>query len=94
MLPLTKHSLLRASLIPFLEHDDSKRTLMGSNMQTQAMPCVVPMAPLVATGIEDRVALDTGRLCMALEDGTVVAVDGKKIEIKNTKGKVMRLIHY
>jgi len=78
-----------ASLIPFLEHDDSKRTLMGSNMQTQAMPCVVPMAPLVATGIEDRVALDTGRLCMALEDGTVTAVDGKKIEIKNTKGKVI-----
>ena len=78
-----------ASLIPFLEHDDSKRTLMGSNMQTQAMPCVVPMAPLVATGIEDRVALDTGRLCMALEDGTVTAVDGKKVEVKNSKGKVI-----
>jgi DNA-directed RNA polymerase subunit beta len=67
-----------ASLIPFLEHDDAKRTLMGSNMQTQAMPCVVPMAPLVATGIEDRVALDTGRLCIAAEAGEVVAVDGKK----------------
>jgi DNA-directed RNA polymerase subunit beta len=78
-----------ASLIPFLEHDDAKRTLMGSNMQTQAMPCVVPMAPLVATGIEDRAALDTGRLCIADEDGTVVAVDGQKIDIKNSKGKVV-----
>jgi DNA-directed RNA polymerase subunit beta len=77
-----------SSLIPFLEHDDSKRTLMGSNMQTQAMPCVIPMAPLVATGIEDRVAMDTGRLSIADEDGTVVAVDGKKIEIKNNKGKI------
>jgi DNA-directed RNA polymerase subunit beta len=71
-----------ASLIPFLEHDDAKRTLMGSNMQTQAMPCVVPMAPLVATGIEDRAALDTGRLCIADEDGTVVAVDGQKNRYK------------
>ncbi len=78
-----------ASLIPFLEHDDAKRTLMGSNMQTQAMPCVIPMAPLVATGIEDRAALDTGRLCIADEDGTVVAVDGKKIEVKNNKGKTV-----
>lgn len=78
-----------SSLIPFLEHDDSKRTLMGSNMQTQAMPCVVPMAPLVATGIEDRAALDTGRLCMADEDGTVTAVDGQKIEVKNAKGKTI-----
>lgn len=78
-----------ASLIPFLEHDDAKRTLMGSNMQTQAMPCVVPMAPLVATGIEDRVALDTGRLCIADEDGEVIAVDGKKVEVKNNKGKVI-----
>ncbi len=76
-----------SSLIPFLEHDDSKRTLMGSNMQTQAMPCVIPMAPLVATGIEDRVALDTGRLCIAHEDGTVVALDARKIEVKNNKGK-------
>lgn len=78
-----------ASLIPFLEHDDAKRTLMGSNMQTQAMPCVIPMAPLVATGIEDRAALDTGRLCIADEDGVVVAVDGKKVDVKNTKGKVV-----
>ncbi len=77
-----------SSLIPFLEHDDAKRTLMGSNMQTQAMPCVVPMAPLVATGIEDRAALDTARLCIAAEDGVVTAVDGQKIEVKNAKGKV------
>ncbi len=78
-----------ASLIPFLEHDDAKRTLMGSNMQTQAMPCVVPMAPLVATGIEDRVALDTGRLCLAAEDGEITYVDGRKIEVKNAKGKTI-----
>ena len=77
-----------SSMIPFLEHDDAKRTLMGSNMQKQAMPCVVPMAPLVATGMEDRAALDSGRLVVAHEDGTVIQSDGHLIEIKNAAGKL------
>jgi DNA-directed RNA polymerase subunit beta len=76
-----------SSMIPFLEHDDAKRTLMGSNMQKQAMPCVVPMAPLVATGMEVRAALDSGRLLVALEDGTVTAVDAREIHVKNAQGK-------
>lgn len=76
-----------SSMIPFLEHDDAKRTLMGSNMQKQAMPCVVPMAPLVATGMEDRAALDTGRLVVALEDGTVTVADGREIHVKAANGK-------
>ena len=76
-----------ASMIPFLEHDDAKRSLMGSNMQRQAMPCIVPMAPLVSTGMEARAAVDSGRLIVAIEDGTVAHADSKKIEIKNAAGK-------
>ncbi len=76
-----------SSMIPFLEHDDAKRTLMGSNMQKQAMPCIVPMAPLVATGMEERAALDSGRLVVAHEDGTVTASDARMIEVKNAAGK-------
>lgn len=76
-----------SSLIPFLEHDDAKRTLMGSSMQKQSMPCVVTQAPLVATGMEERAALDSGRLVVATEDGVVANVDAKIIEIKNAAGK-------
>ena len=76
-----------SSMIPFLEHDDAKRTLMGSNMQRQAMPCIVPMAPLVATGMEARAAVDSGRLVIATEDGTVTAVDARMIEVKGSNGK-------
>jgi DNA-directed RNA polymerase subunit beta len=76
-----------SSMIPFLENADAKRTLMASNMQKQAMPCVVPMAPLVATGMEERAALDSGRLVVALEEGTVTHADGQSIEIKGTNGK-------
>ncbi len=75
------------SMIPFLNHDDANRALMGSNMQKQATPCIVPEAPLVATGIEDRAAMDTGRLVLATEGGVVTAVDSKHIVIKNEKGK-------
>lgn len=74
------------SMIPFLNHDDANRALMGSNMQKQATPCVVPEAPLVATGIEGAAALDTGRLISAEEEGEVVYVDGKSIKVKNKKG--------
>lgn len=75
------------SMIPFLENDDANRALMGSNMQKQATPVVVPEAPLVATGVEAKAAKDTGRLIFAKEDGVVSHVDGKKIKIKNSKGK-------
>ncbi|MDZ4240568.1 MAG: DNA-directed RNA polymerase subunit beta [Patescibacteria group bacterium] len=75
------------SCIPFLEHDDANRSLMGSNMQKQATPCIVPEAPLVATGVEGKAVLDTGRVIIAKEDGTVTHVGGRKISVKNSKGK-------
>ena len=69
------------SLIPFLEHDDATRALMGSNMQRQAVSCVKPQAPLVGTGIEERAAMDSGQVITALEDGIVTAVDAEHIAI-------------
>ncbi len=78
---------IATSMIPFLEHDNSTRALMGSNMQKQATPCIVPEAPLVATGIEEFASKDSGRLVVAVEDGTVIKVDAKKIVVKNAKGK-------
>ncbi len=75
------------SMIPFLNHDDANRALMGSNMQKQATPCIIPEAPLVATGIEDRAVMDTGRLLIAKESGTVTFADAKRIVIKNDKNK-------
>lgn len=75
------------SMIPFVNHDDANRALMGSNMQKQATPCIVPEAPLVATGIEERAALDTGRLVVAEEGGEVTYVDARKIKVKNSAGK-------
>jgi len=75
------------SMIPFLNHDDANRALMGSNMQKQATPCINPEMPLVATGIEERAVKDTGRLVLAIESGTVIASDAKKVVVKNEKGK-------
>ena len=75
------------SLIPFLESDDANRALMGSNMQKQAIACISPQAPLVATGIEERAAIDSGRLLIAPEDGIVEYADSRKIIIKNPKEK-------
>jgi DNA-directed RNA polymerase subunit beta len=75
------------SMIPFLNHNDASRALMGSNMQKQATPCIVPEAPLVATGIEGRAVKDTGRLVLAEEDGVVTHADAQKIVVKNSKGK-------
>ncbi len=71
-----------ASLIPFLEHDDANRALMGSNMQRQAVPLLRPQAPIVGTGLERRVALDSRTLITAEEDGTVDFVDARKIVMK------------
>jgi len=75
-----------ASLIPFLEHDDANRALMGSNMQRQAVPLVQPEAPLVATGMEWRAALDSGQLVLAEEDGEVVSVTSERIVVRHADG--------
>ena len=75
------------SLIPFLEHDDANRALMGSNMQKQATPCIIPEAPVVATGMEEKAAKDTGRLVLAEEEGVVVSADARNVVVKNNEGK-------
>jgi len=70
------------SMIPFLEHDDANRALMGSNMQRQAVSCVVPEAPVVGTGIEDKAAADSGQVVISYGDGTVIEVDARHIIVK------------
>jgi len=75
------------SCIPFLEHDDGIRALMGTNMQRQAVPLIMPEAPIVGTGIERRAAIDSGHIAVAEEDGEVSAVQGNKIEVKNKAGE-------
>ena len=74
-------------MIPFVDHDDANRALMGSNMQKQATPVLVPEAPLVATGIEAPAARSTGRLILALEAGEVTYADARKITVQNKDGK-------
>tara|TARA_A100001011_G_scaffold350347_1_gene389591 strand:- start:101 stop:3721 length:3621 start_codon:yes stop_codon:yes gene_type:complete len=76
-----------ASLIPFLENDDANRALMGSNMMRQAVPLLKPEAPLVGTGIESDVALDSGVTIVAKRDGIVDKIDGKRIVIKASSEK-------
>ena len=71
-----------ASLIPFLENDDANRALMGSNMMRQAVPLIKPEAPLVGTGIEQDVALDSGVTIITKRDGIVDKIDGKRIVVK------------
>jgi DNA-directed RNA polymerase subunit beta len=75
------------SLIPFVENDDANRALMGSNMQKQAVPLVVPDAPYVATGVESAAARDSGRLILASEAGEVTYSDAQMIKVKNSDGK-------
>ena len=74
-----------ASLIPFLENDDANRALMGSNMMRQAVPLIKPEAPLVGTGIEQDVALDSGVTIITKRDGIVDKIDGKRIVVKATE---------
>jgi DNA-directed RNA polymerase subunit beta len=74
-----------ASLIPFLENDDANRALMGSNMMRQAVPLLKPESPLVGTGIESDVALDSGVTIVAKRDGVVDKIDGKRIVVKVTE---------
>ena len=77
-----------AAMIPFLEHDDVKRSLMGSNMQRQAVPLLKPEAPIVATGMEYRAAKDSGITILAEEDGVVEKVTGDEIQIRNKKNEI------
>ena len=85
---------IATSSIPFLEHDDANRALMGSNMQKQAVPCVLPEAPLVATGIEGMAAMDSGRLIVCEEEGVVSYVDAKKIIVEGKSKKTYPLVNF
>ena len=78
---------ITTSLIPFLDHDDARRALMGSNMQRQAVPLLKTEAPIVGTGVEYVAARDSGSTIVAKADGVVEYADSKKIIIKNAKGK-------
>ena len=70
------------ALIPFLEHNDANRALMGANMQRQAVPLMIPQAPLVGTGLEYRAAVDTGDVVLARNAGTVIDVDAERIVVE------------
>jgi DNA-directed RNA polymerase subunit beta len=75
------------SMIPFINHDDANRALMGSNMLKQAVPCIVQEAPLVGTGVEEMAARDTGRMITAPEAGEIVEADARHIVLKTKDGK-------
>ncbi len=79
---------LATALIPFLEHDDANRALMGSNMQKQAIPCLRPEAPLVATGMEALAVRDSGRIITARRAGVVDYVSGQLIKVKTDSGEI------
>ena len=85
---------IATSMVPFLEHNNANRALMGSNMQKQAVPCVLPEAPLVATGVEELAARDSGRLIVAEADGGVSYLDAKKIVVKGHTEKTYTLINF
>ncbi|HLB48782.1 MAG TPA: DNA-directed RNA polymerase subunit beta, partial [Anaerolineales bacterium] len=86
---------ISAALIPFLEHDDANRALMGSNMQAQAVPLLRPEVATVSTGMESHAAIDSGQVVQAEEDGEVISVTGKEIVIlSGNKKKVYRLRKY
>jgi DNA-directed RNA polymerase subunit beta len=79
---------ISAALIPFLEHDDANRALMGSNMMAQAVPLVNPDIPTISTGMERYAAIDSGQVLVAEEDGEVISVTGRQVCVKNSEGKV------
>jgi DNA-directed RNA polymerase subunit beta len=85
-----------ASLIPFLEHDDANRALMGSNMQRQAVPLIRPEAPLVGTGMESRIARDARALLLAEGDGVVEYVSADEIRVRydDTRSEEERLVSF
>ena len=77
-----------AAMIPFLEHDDVKRSLMGSNMQRQAVPLLIPESPIVGTGIEYRAAKDSGTTVTAINDGIVEKVTADEVKVRNKKDEI------
>jgi DNA-directed RNA polymerase subunit beta len=77
---------ISAALIPFLEHDDANRALMGSNMQAQAVPLLMPDVPQVSTGMEYNAAVDSGQVVVAEEDAEVVSVTGRSVTLRNQTG--------
>ena len=79
---------IATSLIPFMEHNDGQRSLMGTNMQRQAVPLIKSEAPIVGTGIEERAARDSGHIVLAGDDGVITRVDAGVIELQDKKGKV------
>jgi len=81
-----------AALIPFLEHDDANRALMGSNMQRQSVPLLRPEAPIVGTGMERQAALDSGQVIVAEEAGEVISVTSKAIRIRSDTGTVREYV--
>lgn len=83
-----------ASMIPFLEHDDANRALMGSNMQRQAVPLLRPQAPIVGTGLEKRVALDSRTLVVSEGDGEIVYVDADKVTVRYDQDNDEQLISF
>lgn len=85
---------IAASLIPFLEHDDANRALMGSNMQRQAVPLLQPEAPIVGTGLEEQVAIDSRVLINAEGDGVVESVDANEIVIKYKRDENDKLVSF
>jgi DNA-directed RNA polymerase subunit beta len=76
------------ALIPFLEHDDANRALMGSNMQRQAVPLLEPEAPIVGTGMEERAARDSGQVVVAKRDGAVISVTAERIQVEADSGEL------
>jgi DNA-directed RNA polymerase subunit beta len=78
---------ISAALIPFLEHDDANRALMGSNMQRQAVPLLNPETPIVGTGMETRAALDSGHVVLSTMEGEVISAQGDKVVVANQEGQ-------
>merc|ERR1739836_245049 len=77
-----------ASLIPFFEHDDANRALMGSNMQRQSVPLLLPQKPIVGTGLENQIAIDSGMIISAKVSGIIDSVTSSKISIRTSKGQI------
>jgi len=91
---VTTGTSIAASLIPFLEHDDANRALMGSNMQRQAVPLLRPEAPIVGTGLEGRIARDSRVLLQAESDGVVEYVDANEIIVRYNRTDKDRLVSF
>ncbi len=85
---------IATSMIPFLDHDDANRALMGSNMQKQAVPCVLPEAPLVSTGVEALASRASGRMVINEEDGVVAYLDARKITVNGNSEKTYPLVNF